>query len=85
MFLIDIYGLYFIWATLIFGLPKSEEYLPKGLPVQRFWNFESPAQVKKRKENEQVACEGNEQIKDTERKRLLFWRFAPVPEKFREQ
>ncbi len=34
MFLIDIYGLFlFGLVKLIFGLPKSEEYLPEGLPV----------------------------------------------------
>ncbi len=34
MFLIDIYGLFFLFGLvkLIFGLPKSEEYLPEGLP-----------------------------------------------------
>ncbi len=33
MFLIDIYGLFlFGLVKLIFGLPKSEEYLPEGLP-----------------------------------------------------
>ncbi len=60
-------------VTLIFGLPKSEEYLPKGLPVQGFWNVESPAQVKKRKENEQVACERNEQIKKTQKEKGCYF------------
>ncbi len=33
MFLIDIYSLFlFGLVKLIFGLPKSEEYLPEGLP-----------------------------------------------------
>ncbi len=33
MFLIDIYGLFlFGLVKYIFGLPKSEEYLPEGLP-----------------------------------------------------
>ncbi len=33
MFLIDIYGIFlFGLVKLIFGLPKSEEYLPEGLP-----------------------------------------------------
>ncbi len=33
MFLIDIYGLFlFGLVKLIFGLLKSEEYLPEGLP-----------------------------------------------------
>ncbi len=33
MFLIDIYGLFlFGLVKFIFWLPKSEEYLPEGLP-----------------------------------------------------
>ncbi len=44
MFLIDIYGLFlFGLVKLIFRLPKSEEYLPKGLPGTL--KFASPDEV----------------------------------------